>query len=149
MNVTLGGGDGVAGRPLIITFEQFAKALLIAYFEAAQAVDPTAALLGPSGAESYVMIRPADSPFACWLVEQRIANVAEAGAVALPYAGSYTQALVPTHSLIVRVRDVATTIKPGEKPPVAHWEALKGLRERYSLTEIINSTDELPDRLTV
>ncbi|MEU1728955.1 hypothetical protein [Nonomuraea sp. NPDC005692] len=132
-----------------MTFERFGKALLIAYSEAAQAVDPTAALLGPGGGYGNVMIRPADSPLACWLVEQLIAVVTEAGSVALPYAGSYTQTLALTHSLIVRVRDVATTITPGEKPPLAHWEALKDLRERCSLPEIINSTDALPDQLMV
>lgn len=132
-----------------MTFERFEKALLIAYFEAAQA-DPSAALLGSSGAYSHVVIRPADSSFARWLVEQRIAVVTEAGAVALPYAGSHTQTLALAHSLIVRVRDVATTmISAGEKPPMAHWEAMEDLRERYGLPEIINTTDALPDQLTV
>lgn len=73
--------------------------------------------------------------------KQSLVRVSKAGAVALPYAGSCTQTLALTHSLTVRVRDVATTITPGEKPPLAHWEALKDLRERYSLPEIINTTD--------
>ncbi|RVX41962.1 hypothetical protein EDD27_4575 [Nonomuraea polychroma] len=123
-------------------FERFEKALLVAYFEAAQA-EPSAALLGHSGAYSHVVIRPAESPFARWLVEQQIAVVTEAGEVALPYAGSYTQTLALAHSLIVRVRDVTTTITTGEKPPMAHWEALENLRERYALPEIINIADAL------
>ncbi|MEV6227376.1 hypothetical protein AB0L88_05725 [Saccharopolyspora shandongensis] len=44
------------------------SALLVAYFEAAQA-DSTAALLGPSGAYSHVLIKPSASAFARWLAE--------------------------------------------------------------------------------
>ncbi|GLY80504.1 hypothetical protein [Actinoallomurus iriomotensis] len=73
------------------------KALLIAYIEAAKA-DPTTALLGTSGIFSHVLIEPADSPFASWLIERRIAVVTAGGEVTLPYGGSHLQISVLAHA---------------------------------------------------
>ncbi|MEU6721774.1 hypothetical protein ABZ897_60950 [Nonomuraea sp. NPDC046802] len=129
-------------------FERFEKALLTAYFEAAQA-DPTAALLGSDGVYSHVLITPADAAFARWLLDQQIGVVTEAGEVALPYCGSYTQTRALAHALIVRVREVATTITSGAWPPMTHGEALEALRTRYGLPAVINTADALPDQLTV
>ncbi|MFI9561035.1 hypothetical protein [Nonomuraea endophytica] len=79
--------------------------------------DSAATLLGPSVAYSHVLIMPSGSAFARWLVEQQIAVVTEAGEVALPYAGCRTQTLALAQSLIVRLRDVSTTVTSGSAPP--------------------------------
>lgn len=81
--------------------EQFEKALLIAYIEAAKA-DPTTTLLGTSGIFSHVLIEPADSPFAAWLIERQIAVLTAGGEVALPYGGSHLQISVGCGSFGMR-----------------------------------------------
>ncbi|MEU6718264.1 hypothetical protein ABZ897_42930 [Nonomuraea sp. NPDC046802] len=131
-----------------MTFERFERALLAAYFKAVQA-DPTAAVLGGDGIYSHVLITPADSVFARWLVDQQIGVVTEAGEVALPYAGSFAQTRALAHALIVCLPDVvATTITSGSQPPITHGQALEALRTRYDLPAVINTADALPDQLT-
>ncbi|MFI6457041.1 hypothetical protein ACIBF6_36475 [Streptosporangium amethystogenes] len=76
-----------------------------------------------------------------------VAVITEAGEVALPYAGSRTQTLALAQSLIARLHDVSTMVTSGSPPPMAHWEAMESLRERYALPAIIKTADALPDRL--
>ncbi|WP_336213277.1 hypothetical protein [Nonomuraea sp. LPB2021202275-12-8] len=121
---------------------------MTAYFEAAQA-DPTAAVLGDDGIYSHVLITPADSAFARWLLNQQIGVVTEADEVALPYAGSFAQTRALAHALIVHLGNVGTTITSGSQPPIAHGQALEALRTRYGLPAVINIADALPDQLTV
>lgn len=130
--------------------EKFEKALLIAYIEAARS-DPSATVLGSSGLFSHVVIEPADSAFARWLVDQEIGVVTEAGQVALPYGGgSDLRASVLAHSLIVRVRGLTgTQIIGGKQPPAAHWAGLERLRERYALPTMVAPGTGLPEQLLV
>ncbi|REF00610.1 hypothetical protein [Thermomonospora umbrina] len=109
---------------------RFEAALLRAYLEAAR-VDPAMPLFPAEGPYCHLVIEPADSAFAGWLVERGIAVVADAG-VAIPHGGTPVQTLAFGHALLAIVR-VSTRVMSGARPPDEHLAAIEELRARYGL----------------
>jgi hypothetical protein len=118
-----GGNVGQADREVEDARERFEQALLRAYNEARQA-DLSTELLGGAG-WNHLLIRPAESVFARWLLRECLAFTTENGEVLLPYQGSHVQAAALVHTLIIRVRGLESVeVTSGERPPPSYYEAL-------------------------
>jgi hypothetical protein len=65
-----------------------------------------------------LLIRPAGSVFARWLLATALAFAADSGEVILPYQGSCIHASVLADTLVARVRGVeSAAVTAGDRPP--------------------------------
>jgi hypothetical protein len=116
-----GGTAGVADDDISEVRGRFEQAFARAVEDASQA-DRSLELLGGAGWH-HLLISPADSVFARWLLGEGLAFTSGDGEVVLPYQGSHLQAAALAHMLIIRVREVASAVvTSGQAPPASYYE---------------------------